>query len=334
MAINEHAIDKVATTLNEMLNLICFNYTMNLHSCEMQQIQIEQYVRQLMWAIPNVARLPPQSPVTLRTSVNIENDATLLASMRDLRVAISILFHFLRRFSPDKTFTGAIREWLTKLVACLLRTATCEDHLFLIFHVLRCPAGVADWAVSFIQLPRPNEELSVAPFGCEEIHHCIAYLQALLFPIRSRNEFLAARNKCESSTAANSPIDVANDAVNDDSWIMIDSDGEDDHEQSADVALQLKEKDLIALLNQIPFEKVFGCITFSHLKRDEYVMYWDLISGHHILKFIAFSTNLVQLLGEGLATYDTERYKQFAKMLSRLIRHTVVYLADMHEIFK
>lgn len=63
-------------------------------------------------------------------------------------------------------------------------------------------------------------------------------------------------------------------------------------------------------------------------------MYEDLISGHHLLKLIAFSSNLVQLLGEGLATYDTERYKQFAKMLSRLIRHAVVYLADVHEIFK
>lgn len=32
------------------------------------------------------------------------------------------------------------------------------------------------------------------------------------------------------------------------------------------------------------------------------------ITGTHLLKFIAFATNLVQLLGEGLKTYDTERF--------------------------
>lgn len=33
-----------------------------------------------------------------------------------------------------------------------------------------------------------------------------------------------------------------------------------------------------------------------------------MISGYHLLKFIAFSTNLVELLGEGLKTYANERY--------------------------
>lgn len=32
-----------------------------------------------------------------------------------------------------------------------------------------------------------------------------------------------------------------------------------------------------------------------------------MFTGYHLLKFIAFSTNLVELLGEGLKTYANER---------------------------
>lgn len=41
----------------------------------------------------------------------------------------------------------------------------------------------------------------------------------------------------------------------------------------------------------------------------------------------------MKLLGDGLRTYDTDRYRQFAKLLSRLIRHTVIYVAESHTIF-
>lgn len=33
----------------------------------------------------------------------------------------------------------------------LLRVASLPDHLFLINHILRCPPGVTDWAIGFIQ---------------------------------------------------------------------------------------------------------------------------------------------------------------------------------------
>lgn len=32
-----------------------------------------------------------------------------------------------------------------------------------------------------------------------------------------------------------------------------------------------------------------------------------MLTGYHLLKFIAFSTNLVELLGEGLRTYANEK---------------------------
>lgn len=46
------------------------------------------------------------------------------------------------------------------------------------------------------------------------------------------------------------------DPVKDDRWILVDSDGEDSHTSSGE-CIGLKESDLIALLNQIPFEELF-----------------------------------------------------------------------------
>lgn len=51
------------------------------------------------------------------------------------------------------------------------------------------------------------------------------------------------------------------DPVKDDRWILVDSDGEDSHTPSGE-CIGLKESDLIALLNQIPFEELFRFVLF------------------------------------------------------------------------
>lgn len=48
-------------------------------------------------------------------------------------------------------------------------------------------------------------------------------------------------------------------------------------------------------------------MTFVETKGESSTVNEKMITGHHLLKFIAFSSNLVQLVGEGLKTYDTER---------------------------
>lgn len=161
-----------------------------------------------------------------------------------MRTFISILFYFLRRHSPDKEFSNGVKSWLNKIAATYLRIATWQDHLFLIYHVLRCPAGVASWATSIIQIPAPASTTSA--FASEEVHHCIAYLKVLLMPTKQRDEFLAQLR------IANTPVDASNDDV----WTIIDSDGEEDHLPTGE-CVGLKENDLTALFNQVPFEQLF-----------------------------------------------------------------------------
>lgn len=49
-------------------------------------------------------------------------------------------------------------------------------------------------------------------------------------------------------------------------------------------------------------------MTFITMNGDLKKMNKKMLTGYHLLKFIAFSTNLVELLGEGLKTYANERY--------------------------
>lgn len=48
-------------------------------------------------------------------------------------------------------------------------------------------------------------------------------------------------------------------------------------------------------------------MTFIKLDGDQPKLDDTQITGHHLLKFIAFSTQLVELIGDGLRTYANER---------------------------
>lgn len=237
------------------------------------------------------ASVRTSTPIALNKSMNEKS----LKTVHDIRVTISILFHFLRRSVPDREFSNDIKKWLGKLVAFYVRLATWQDNLFLIYHVLRCPSGIASWATPLIQIPKANLN-EMSPFTCEEVNHCVTFLKVLLMPTKQRNEFLAQLH------SESGPVD----ATTEDLWIVIDSDGEEDKTPAGECA-GLKESDLIALLNQVPFEHLFSCMTFTTMNGDFHKVNTKSITGYHLLKFIAFSTNLVELFGEGLKTYGNER---------------------------
>lgn len=250
VAVDEAVFTKVSTQLNETLNLVSFHCALNLYLAEAHKLQITHTVQQLQ----------QQS----------HGDRTPDA-VQQLRVAISIFFHFLRRSLPDQAFGDDLKIWLRQLVAHLLAESTGSvcwtDRLFLTLHVMRCPAGVSDWATAFVQLPKPplRDDASAsgvrfAPFVAHELHQCVAYLRTLLRPVEGRTDFLRQneRRRRARVTSDTQPLDP----VKEDLWILVDSDGDDDTAGAADEASGpgevLKEKDLIALLNQMPLEQLFG----------------------------------------------------------------------------
>lgn len=128
-----------------------------------------------------------------------------------------------------------------------MRLATWQDHLFLIFHILRCPNGTAKWASKYIQIPKLDSYND--SFSDAKINHCLILMSILMSSIKDRDKFLE-----QMRVNVENAVDVArsNDAM---AWTLIDSDGEEDISSSGEIN-GLKENDIVLLLNQIPLENL------------------------------------------------------------------------------
>lgn len=122
-------------------------------------------------------------------------------------------------------------------------------------------------------------------------------------------------------------------SVKEDIWTLVDSDGEEATSASGE-CLGLKENDLVAIYDQIPFEMLFRMMTHVYKRNESYELDTLKISGHHIIRAIAFSSKFIAILKRGLTTYETERYKQFAKRLGRLMKHTLSYVSDIIQLYR
>ncbi|XP_017041076.1 LOW QUALITY PROTEIN: ectopic P granules protein 5 homolog [Drosophila ficusphila] len=316
-------LEVAQTALTGLYDLVCHTYTNNLITAKITKVKVDQIINDLL-AYPSADG---------QTSITLNNAQTghALECVSQLRRAISILFSFVRRPSPNSNFDKDLKEWLRKLIALQLLLATREDHWFLLFNILRCPNGVGSWAAQFLQVPgtqtvgrgSQQNELPL-DLNSPEINHCMAVLQILLMPVKKRNEYL------KSQAQAHRELSEATAAT--ERWIVVDSDGEDSHTPAGE-CIGLKESDLIALLNQLPFEKIFTSAMRIEKFLEDYILEPDMITAQQMLSVVVFFAQLVKTLGEGLLTYNNERYKQLAKRLGRLVRHTLQYVFDYHELF-
>ncbi|XP_062538593.1 ectopic P granules protein 5 homolog isoform X2 [Armigeres subalbatus] len=313
--LQQSTLKEFSSNLKDLMKQSCFQCNQSTYDVDATRIKIEQKIYETLNLHPMFSNLPPDAPVILMPTFD---PTQLAAAIGELRLCISILFAFLRKGITDKRFLSDVRSWTVKLVATQLRIATGQDHLFVLFHVLRSPSGIANWATALVQLPTEGD----LQWGSLEFQHILVVMARLLLPIRKRNEFLE-----KLKLDMNRSIDV----VQEEMWAIVDSDGEDC--SGSDSISELKEADLVALIDQVPFGKVFralatvDCRLDGSLRLDE-----ELIRGTHLLKSIAFGNVFVELLGNGLVTYDSDRYRQFAKRLARLIKHTVFYVSDLYRI--
>lgn len=287
-------------------------YCSNAFAAEVSRHQIENRIRDLLTSNTYFLEVTSQTPVSLTDHVS----PSIEKALKEIRLSISILFAFLRRPNLDSVLVADIKDWTCRLTTLLLRFATWTDHLFILHHVLRCPVEIGSWAARLVQVPSLNFFALNSPFTSPLFHHILTLLVALLSPTKRRSEFLA---KHKDSV----------DPVSEDLWVLVDSDGEDG---SGSDGTGLRENDIVAIINQIPLQSLFACITCAGRKNDGFYISSDAISGHHVLQSIAFCTNLIELFGQGLRTYEGEKYRQFSKRLARMIKHVVQYISEMQEI--
>ncbi|XP_037885384.1 ectopic P granules protein 5 homolog isoform X1 [Glossina fuscipes] len=326
--VNDKNLKAATAALTVLFDIISDTYTTNLITAKITKLKIDQMIDEII-SFPLDTNDNLMGPLKLQPL--LDNDS--LQCLAKVRRALSILFHFARKLSPNKNFSDNLILWIRKLVSIHLHLATKEDYWFLIFNILRCPSGVGAWACEFLQVPclfenskKPFDSAYELPLSIDsaEISLCLSILKILLTPVKRRNDYLKQFTQSQKEVT---------DPIQEERWILIDSDGEDEH-TSAGECVGLRENDLIALLNQIPFEELFRSVLMIQKFLNDYIIQIDLISSHHLLRIFAFFNQLVDLFGEGMLTYNTERYKQLAKRLGRLMRHSLQYISDYHELFR
>ncbi len=235
--------------------------------------------------------------------------------------SISILFSFQRKVISDETFVKDTRSWLDSLVRALVpdSSSSFKNRLLLLNHVLRCPAGVGHWASSYIQVPTPLYNPAEDYLSNETLNQMIAMLSVLFSPVKGRKEMLREYCPPESPRRENE----------NNPWVVLDSDGED--EETSAGAFPLRENDYVAILHQFPFEALFKYL----LKLEKGLEIYDprQFSTTSFFKLFAFGTQFVNLLKSGLQLFSHPSYRQFAKRLGHIIKHTLEYISDHWQRF-
>uniref|UniRef100_A0A8C4I1F8 Ectopic P-granules autophagy protein 5 homolog (C. elegans) n=1 Tax=Dicentrarchus labrax TaxID=13489 RepID=A0A8C4I1F8_DICLA len=230
-------------------------------------------------------------------------------SLQPLKEAISVLFSFTRRVLDDTQFQTDIHYWLDRLVAVLLRVGGSGEHLYLLCHLLCCPAGVGKWAAPFLQIQVWGNTCGV--------QHFMQALAILMSPARHRAEFLGHLKPCETQSSAASGPESGN-------WTLVDEGGEEDEDPESSWLL-LCEEDLISLLTQFPFQQLYSYM-LGMTKQGVYEP--QAHSSQKMMRVFGFASSLIEILALGLQTYNRARYRQLVKRIGHIIRMTVCYVSD------
>ncbi|KAM3611891.1 uncharacterized protein V6R79_025473 [Siganus canaliculatus] len=230
-------------------------------------------------------------------------------SLQPLKEAISVLFSFTRRVLDDTQFQTDIHHWLDRLVAVLLHVGGSGAHLFLLCHLLCCPATVGKWGSPFLQIQIWGNTSGV--------QHFMQALAILMSPAKHRAEFLGHLKPCESQSSGASGPGSGN-------WTLVDEGGEEDEDPETSWLL-LCEEDLISLLSQFPFQQLYS----QMLGINKQGVYETVaLSSQKMMRVFGFASALIETLALGLQTYNRARYRQLVKRIGHMIRMTVCYVSD------
>ncbi|NXG32270.1 EPG5 protein, partial [Dromaius novaehollandiae] len=277
---------------------------LHLYTSVLSRLQVESYIYRLLnsSSLLRSVALQQQEQVS-KQSENLSSD------LSHLKECISVLFSFTRRVIEDPQFQSDLLTWLRRLVSVLQRIGCPGDHLFVLNHILRCPAGISEWAVPFIQIKVLDN-----PSG---VFHFMQSLALLMSPVKNRVDFMCHMKPSERKSSSSSGKESGN-------WTLVDEGGEEDEDPETSWILLL-EDDLIALLSQFPFHELFQ--QFLGIKSGG-SYFPEKTTPHEMMKIFAFANSLVELLSVGLETFNRARYRQFVKRIGQLIKMTLCHVSD------
>uniref|UniRef100_A0A182VVJ2 Ectopic P granules protein 5 homolog n=1 Tax=Anopheles minimus TaxID=112268 RepID=A0A182VVJ2_9DIPT len=220
-----------------------------------------------------------------------------------------------------------LRKWFLHLGTMLLRAGNVDDRVWLMFHLLRLPNGIGTWAQVLVHPVSLTSVPSTEQLSDSELQAVITLIHVLLRPITERQTFLAPVEDAAGYT--HTPSELAKPG---DTFEWVDSDGED---SSTDKRIRpIKETDLLALLDQIPFQRLFDTITGRAMHR---VVSGDVkqLPTTEMLRLVKFANKLIAILGEGMSSYGSAaRYSHFVQRLALLINDTVKFVSDVLRFYR
>ncbi|KAL3994190.1 hypothetical protein ACH3XW_20725 [Acanthocheilonema viteae] len=290
----------------ELSRLLKRDVSTRLDSSLSLQIQMRSLALQIQWRIVEYNNI-----FMVEHRCNIDSPPCFLpgsadtVSRRNLRNALSDLFHYLRYPNLPSRFISAVSGWISELVAVLLKACTSSDQQYLLCQVLRLVSPVSQWAApllqSYIEIDSMNDRLIIDNY--------IVMMSLLLSSIRGRENFLRRIMNVENGNNA---------------WVVINDDGA---EKDGSV-ITISETDLIAFLNQFNAEAAFAKAVrcFAITLRSDPI--------NQALTLVAFELVLIKIFNDGLYTYGTPNYRQFCKQIGYALRQSVICSAEFLKVIK
>ncbi|XP_052864382.1 ectopic P granules protein 5 homolog [Anopheles cruzii] len=243
----------------------------------------------------------------------------------------------------EQNFSDSVRGWMRECAVVLVWLGNVHDRLNVLLQLLHCEAGTPSWGKELISPLRPvashGQKASSKWLADGELGQVLKMLELGLASHPQRESFLKASasedvdellKSLDSMTVTAKAVTPCEDDSDNQQvdWLVVDSDGED-CTGSGEVA-PLKEDDMIAFLDQMPFADVFETLTAIGSAEASCVT----ITLHHMLRAITVALEIVRVLAIGVRTYgNQQRYDSFIRRLGRLIAHTVHYVADLFSLY-
>ncbi|KAL7839536.1 hypothetical protein SRHO_G00261940 [Serrasalmus rhombeus] len=303
VVLNEAVVAELRHLFEAKAELLHQTVALHSYTSVLSRLQVESYLYRLL----------STNPITRSVAIQDAGPGapkSQPSTLQLLKESISVLFSFTRRILDDSQFQNDIHLWLQKLVSVLHRVGSAGDHLYILNHLLCCPAGVGKWAVPFLQIKVLDN-----PSG---VYHFMQALAVLMSPVRDRADFLCHMKPSDvkSKNSYSGPASA--------NWTLVDEGGEEDEDPEMSWLL-LSEDDLIALLSQFPFDELFKHL-LGMSSNGNYQP--QATTSQKMMKIFAFASSLVELLAVGLQTYNRARYRQFVKRIGHMIRMTLCYVSD------
>ncbi|XP_018596418.2 ectopic P granules protein 5 homolog isoform X3 [Scleropages formosus] len=302
VVLNRAVLSELQRQFEMKAELLHQTVALHTYTAVLSRLQIESYLYQLLAKNPVTRNIAVAEPASDWSESKVQ-----LSSLQSLKESISVLFSFTRRAFEDTQFQEDIHMWLRKLVSVLHRVGSVGDHLFLLNHLLCCPAGVGKWAVQFLQVKVLDN-----PSG---VYHFMQALAILMSPVRNRANFLCHMKPCERKSTS---------GPGSGNWTLVDEGGEEDEDPETSWLL-LTEDDLITFFCQFPFDELFKHLLGMSLQG---AYQPEETTSQKMIKIFAFASSVVELLAVGLQTYNRARYRQFVKRIGHMIRMTLCYVSD------